>query len=192
MSQFALAILAGGKSSRLGGIDKALIKVDGIPLIQRIFNTLSDSVSEVLVISNSNITYPVEAPLVNDILKDCGPLGGIHSALLHSSHPNVFVVSVDMPFASKSIFMELKNHHFQGKAQITIPRHNGLIEPLYGFYSKSLVQKIEQILADGKGHPITELLNQSDTHYLDLPDSFQTRMSFYNVNTPDDLKALEL
>lgn len=192
MSTFTLAILAGGKSSRLGGIDKALIKVDGIPLIQRIFNTLSDSASEVLVISNSNTTYPVEARLVNDILKDCGPLGGIHSALLHSSHPNVFVVSVDMPFASKSIFMELKNHHFQGKTQITIPRHNGLIEPLYGFYSKSLIPKIELILVDGKGHPITVLLNQSDTHYLDLPDSFQTHLSFYNVNTPDDLKALEL
>ncbi len=192
MSTFTLAILAGGKSSRLGGIDKAFIKVDGIPLIQRIFNTLSDSASEVLVISNSSSSYPVKARLVNDILKDCGPLGGIHSALSHSSHSNVFVVSVDLPFASKSIFIELKKHHFQGKAQITIPRHDGLIEPLYGFYSKSLTQKIELILADGKGHPITELLNHSDTHYLDLPDNFLTRMSFYNVNTPDDLKALEL
>lgn len=192
MSQFTLAILAGGKSSRLGGVDKALIKVDGIPLIQRIFNTLSDSASEVLVISNTSTTYPVKARLVNDIHKDCGPLGGIHSALSHSSNPNVFVVSVDLPFASKSIFVELKEHHFQGKSEITIPRHNGLIEPLYGFYSKSLILKIEQILADGKGHPITELLNQSHTHYLELPDSFQTRMSFYNVNTPDDLKALEL
>lgn len=192
MNRFTLAILAGGKSNRLGGIDKALIKVDGIPLVQRIFNTLSDSASEVLIVSNSSTNYLVEARLVNDIHKDCGPLGGIHSALWHSSHSNVFVVSVDLPFASKSIFTELRKHHFQGTAEITIPRHDGLIEPLYSFYSKSLIPKIERILADGKGHPITELLIQSDTHYLDLPNSFQTQMSFFNVNTPDDLKALEL
>ena len=74
MQKVSLAILAGGKSSRLGGIDKALITVDGIPLISRIYNTFRAEVSEVIVISNSSRTYPVDAPIFPDKILNCGLL----------------------------------------------------------------------------------------------------------------------
>ena len=192
MQKVSLAILAGGKSSRLGGIDKALITVDGIPLISRIYNTFRAEVSEVIVISNSSRTYPVDAPNFPDIIPNCGPLGGIHSALTNASSSLVLIVSVDMPFASKDIFQQLLNLYQQSNAEVIVPKHGDFLEPLFGLYSKTLVSRINSILSDNQGHPITELLSQSNTQYLELPDDFQTRMWFYNINTPDDLKALEL
>jgi molybdopterin-guanine dinucleotide biosynthesis protein A len=192
MQKVTLAILAGGKSSRLGGIDKALITVDGIPLLSRIYNTFRADVSEVIVISNSSKTYPVDAPSFPDIIPNCGPLGGIHSALTNAANNLIFIVSVDMPFASKEIFLQLLNVYTQTNAEVVIPKHGDFLEPLFGFYSKTLVSRINTILSDRQGHPITELLSQSNTKYLELPDDFQTRMWFYNINTHEDLKALEL
>lgn len=192
MQKVSLAILAGGKSSRLGGIDKALITVDGIPLISRIYNTFRAEVSEVIVISNSNRTYPVDAPIFPDKILNCGPLGGIHSALTNAASSLVLIVSVDMPFASKDIFQQLLNIYQQSNAEVVVPKHGDFLEPLFGLYSKTLVSRINSILSDKQGHPITELLSQSNTQYLELTDDFQTRMWFYNINTPDDLKALEL
>lgn len=192
MQQVTLAILAGGKSSRLGGIDKALIAVDGVPLINRIYNTFKNDVSEVIVISNGNNGYAIEANVFPDIIKNCGPLGGIHSALTHACNPLVFVVSVDMPFANHDVYNQLLNLHFRANAEVVVPRHGNLLEPLFGLYSKALESKVTSILSDMQGHPITDLLNAANTHYLQLPDDFQTRMWFYNINTPDDLKALEL
>ncbi|MEW5845607.1 MAG: molybdenum cofactor guanylyltransferase [Bacteroidota bacterium] len=192
MQQVTLAILAGGKSSRLGGIDKALIAVDGIPLINRIYNTFKNDVSEVIVISNGNNGYPIEAKIFPDIIKNCGPLGGIHSALTHANNPVVFVVSVDMPFVNNNVFHQLLNLYFQANAEVVVPMHGNLLEPLFGLYSTALEPKVRNILSDMQGHPITDLLNAANTHYLQLPDDFKTRMWFYNINTPDDLKALEL
>jgi|DewCreStandDraft_4_1066084.scaffolds.fasta_scaffold01373_37 molybdopterin-guanine dinucleotide biosynthesis protein A len=192
MQKVTLAILAGGKSSRLGGIDKALITVDGIPLISRIYNTFNGEVSEIIVISNGNNGYPIEAKIFPDVIKNCGPLGGIHSALTHAINPVVFVVSVDMPFVNNDVFHQLLNIYIQANAEVAVPMHGNLLEPLFGLYSTALEPKVRNILSDMQGHPITDLLNVADTHYLQLPDDFQTRMWFYNINTPDDLKALEL
>lgn len=192
MQKVTLAILAGGKSSRLGGIDKALLRVDGIPLISRIYNTFRSEVPEVIVISNSSKTYPVDAPIFPDIIPNCGPLGGIHSALTNASSSLVFIVSVDMPFASMDIFRQLLSIYRQNNAEIVVPKHGDFLEPLFGLYSKTLLSRTNRILSDRQGHPITELLGQATTMYLNLPDDFQTRMSFYNINTPNDLNALEL
>jgi len=192
MQKVTLAILAGGKSSRLGGIDKALITVDGIPLISRIYNTFNGEVSEVIVISNSSKSYPIGANIFPDIIPNCGPLGGIHTALTNATNGLVFIVSVDMPFVSKDIYLQLLGIYQQNNAEIVVPKHGEFLEPLFGLYSRTLVSRVNSILSDRQGHPITELLSQSNTKYLQLPDDFQTRMWFYNINTPDDLKALEL
>lgn len=192
MQKVTLAILAGGKSSRLGGIDKALITVDGIPLISRIYNTFNGEVSEVIVISNSSKSYPIEANNFPDIIPNCGPLGGIHSALTNATNSLVFIVSVDMPFVNKNIYRQLLSIYQQHNAEIVVPKHGDFLEPLFGLYRKTLVSRINRILYDKQGHPVTELLSQSSTLYLQLPDDSQTRMWFYNINTPEDLKALEL
>lgn len=60
--------------------------------------------------------------------------GGIHTALQHSSTEKNFITSCDMPFISSEAITFLLNNS-EG-AEITLPKMNEQLEPLFGVYSK--------------------------------------------------------
>jgi molybdopterin-guanine dinucleotide biosynthesis protein A len=89
-------VLAGGRSARMG-TDKALLELDGKPLIEHAVRKLRRICSDVHILS-SNVELEWYAPLVPDLHPGCGPIGGIEAALLRSPFDwNVFL-AVDMPF----------------------------------------------------------------------------------------------
>jgi molybdenum cofactor guanylyltransferase len=186
-----LAILAGGKASRMGGRNKALLEIDGISFINRIHKSLSPSFESTIIISNEIKDYNIPNSLVfPDIIDNIGPLGGIHSALVNSSNPFVFVVSCDMPFADSSIAKILVDEFNSVQPDILIPTINSYNEPLFAIYSKKLVNQIESIVSSSNGKPITDLLKISKTIYFKLPDTLNTRRCFTNINTLDDFMGL--
>ena len=72
-------ILAGGKSTRMG-TDKAFVDYDGRTLLLRALD-LARSVATDVRIVGSKEKFAAFGPVVEDIFRDCGPLGGIHAAL---------------------------------------------------------------------------------------------------------------
>ena len=89
-------VLAGGRSARMG-TDKALLELDGKPLIERAVHKLRRICSDVHILS-SNVELEWYAPLVPDLHPGCGPIGGMEAALLRSPFDwNVFL-AVDIPF----------------------------------------------------------------------------------------------
>ncbi|HCY00576.1 MAG TPA: hypothetical protein DG754_10595, partial [Bacteroidales bacterium] len=99
-----LAVLAGGKASRMQGANKALLKHNGITFIEQIIKNLSAEFRETIIISNDNeISKIMPCPIYTDIIRDKGPLGGIHSALTNALNPAVFIVSCDMPFVNTKV-----------------------------------------------------------------------------------------
>lgn len=184
-----LAILAGGKATRLGGINKALIEIEGETIISKIHSTLSPICKEVIIISNqSQPDYRIPAKIHPDIIENCGPLGGIHSALHHSSNEIVLVVSCDMPFISINIANQLIDAYIknQPKVDAVVPTLNGFNEPLLAVYNKRLSTKISEILSDRKGHRITDLLDKCKTIKVEIEASPENIKSFTNINTFDD------
>jgi len=187
--KITLAILAGGKATRLGGINKALIEIEGDTIISKIHRALGPICNEVIIISNQAQTdYRISAKIYPDIIENCGPLGGIHSALLHSSNEIVLVVSCDMPFISSNIANLLFDAYIknQPKVDAVIPTLNGFNEPLLAIYSKRLSTKISEILSDRKGHRITDLLDNCNTVKVEIEASPENIRSFTNINTFDD------
>jgi len=89
-------VLAGGKSSRMGR-DKALLELAGKPLVLRAVEKLGLVCSEVSILGNRE-ELEAYAPLVRDLHEDCGPLGGIEAALVHSTKVWNLFMAVDMPF----------------------------------------------------------------------------------------------
>ena len=73
-------VLAGGKSTRMGR-DKAFVEFDGRTLLSRALE-LAGSVSEDVCIVGSRQTFAGLGTTLEDVHKDCGPLGGIHAALI--------------------------------------------------------------------------------------------------------------
>jgi len=194
MSQFpdiTLAILAGGKASRMGGRDKALLEVEGETFISRIHKNLSLLFQNTIIISNNDTDYNIpRASTFPDIIENIGPLGGIHSALVNSSTPFVFIVSCDMPFVDPAIATTLAEEFMGKQPDIVIPEINGYIEPLFAIYSKTVTGKIESIASTSNGRPIRDLLKITNTIYFNLPENPLAKRCFTNINSFDDIKNL--
>jgi molybdopterin-guanine dinucleotide biosynthesis protein A len=96
-------ILAGGASRRMGR-DKALLDVDGRPLIAVVAERLRSVVDELVIASGDNEAYAQYADrCVADIFPGVGTLGGLHAGLDAAAHDRVLVVGCDMPFLNPSM-----------------------------------------------------------------------------------------
>jgi len=186
-----LAILAGGKASRIGGRNKALLEIDGITFIQRIHQKLSPVFNNIIVISNELTNFGIENIVVNpDIIKGIGPLGGIHSALVNSIDPAIFVVSCDMPFVDSGIAVDMTTEFLKSQPDILVPLIGTYKEPLFALYSKSLVGQIESMVSSTNGRPVTDLFLISKTNFYEISENPTTKKCFTNINSFDDFKDL--
>ena len=89
-------VLAGGKSSRMGR-DKALLELAGKPLVLHAVVKLRRVCIDVSILGNDP-ALDAYAPLVRDVHADCGPMGAMEAALLHSRYDWNLFLPVDMPF----------------------------------------------------------------------------------------------
>jgi molybdenum cofactor guanylyltransferase len=89
-------ILSGGKSSRMGQ-DKALLELNGKPLIRHAVKKLRRVCMDVRILSD-NVQLEAYAQLVTDIHPGCGPMSGMEAALVHSVFEWNLFLAVDMPF----------------------------------------------------------------------------------------------
>ncbi|MEY3290825.1 MAG: hypothetical protein RLY19_916 [Actinomycetota bacterium] len=106
--QFTVAVLIGGDSSRMG-TDKATFEVDGIAMANRVAGAAQEAgASQILIIGG---TQAKSKSLTGDWKKDLfpgeGPLGGIITAMKHSDHDSVVVLSCDMPFMTSAVIQSL-------------------------------------------------------------------------------------
>jgi molybdopterin-guanine dinucleotide biosynthesis protein A len=134
-------ILAGDETMPVVGADKSLQVFDGKPFIQHIAETLQDVFEKVIIISDRPEDYRfLNLPVYTDIIKNCDPLGAIHSALVNIETEDAFIVSSDMPFIRKDII-----HYILKKdngADITIINSEGKIQPFCGLYKSSCILPI--------------------------------------------------
>jgi molybdopterin-guanine dinucleotide biosynthesis protein A len=129
------AILAGGKSSRMGR-DKATLEVCNKPLIQQVYEKTRHVFRKILIVSSQHEQLNgIEAPIVKDIFPFRSSIVGIASALLSANTPYVFVLACDMPFVTaQSIEHVLKEVHGE---DIVIPRTRYGFEALHAVYNRS-------------------------------------------------------
>jgi molybdopterin-guanine dinucleotide biosynthesis protein A len=193
--QIAGLILAGGRNTRMGGMDKSRIPLNGAPLIHSIAELLQSLFAEVILVSNRpdlQQDLPGQVVIASDLYKGRGPLGGLHSGLVHTNAEAVFCVACDMPSLNHKL-IERQIEEFRTAVErgheILIPRIGKLIEPLHGFYLKKLEPLVREICSSKQGYSIRVLLAHALTYYWDLEDTPHHRSAFFNLNTPKDLKA---
>ncbi|MCK5759674.1 MAG: molybdenum cofactor guanylyltransferase [Candidatus Delongbacteria bacterium] len=189
-SNIACAVLAGGKSRRLDGKNKAFIEVGCKNNLEKLI-LLSDKLfTETLVISNLEDPYKkyTNIEVFSDIVKDIGPLGGIHSALTNTKSDAVFFFPCDMPFISQELVKKEIEEFNNNQCDIIVPRINDLIEPLHAIYSTSILKILEEHIKTTKVFSIRSLFKKVRVHYWDLEDNEENRRSFVNINTHHDLK----
>jgi molybdopterin-guanine dinucleotide biosynthesis protein A len=93
---FDALILAGGGSTRFGGVDKAMLVLDGVTLLDRVLTATADAASTVVVgpvrTTYREVTWTVEDP------PSGGPVAGIAAGLQHGKAPIVVLLSCDLPW----------------------------------------------------------------------------------------------
>ena len=176
------AVLAGGRSSRLG-CNKALLRVGDTTIIERVIKTVSEFVPDIKIITNSEEEYEfLGMKTVPDIMPGCGPLSGIHAALSLSHSEYVLVVSCDIPLISPKYIRELIDIY--PGADITIYKHK-MFEPLCAIYRRTCIDVLK------------ELIDHGEYRILDLFPSLNVRVlridaaeSFRSINTLQDYEFI--
>lgn len=181
-------ILAGGKSSRMR-MDKGFCALNGKPMIQYAIEVL-EQLCDFIIISSNNEDYELfEYPVIPDIIKDIGPMGGIYSGLKQSNTQHNFFISCDMPMVT----VELVQHILSSKEgyDAVIPTWNNYPEPMCAYYNKSILESLTELIQkeDYKLQNITQNVNHRTLEITNKLDFYNARL-FANVNCGVDLKEL--
>ncbi|MCC6581961.1 MAG: molybdenum cofactor guanylyltransferase [Phycisphaeraceae bacterium] len=181
-------ILAGGKNSRMGS-DKGMLEVEGKKIVERIIEVIKPFIQEVIIISNGTNYDNLGYAVYKDIIKDAGPMGGIHTALQYSKTDKILVISCDMPFVSKEVILPLIT--WANSAEVVLPEHgDGHTEPLCAVYSKSCFSKFAELLRSGEWK-MRNAMKYFDVRKILFPENESTRLSFLNINTPVEYQSVK-
>lgn len=174
------------------GKNKAFIEIDGVPIIQRIYNLFKTLFSEIVIVTNEvELFQNFQARIYRDLIPDQGVLGGLYTGIYYSSFPHAFCVGSDMPFLKASVIRYLIGK--MGGYDVVVPRTKDGFEPLHAIYSKNCLEPIRKIM-ENRQHKIIDLypmvrvniVEETEFRTLDL-----ARESFLNVNTPEELRLLK-
>jgi molybdopterin-guanine dinucleotide biosynthesis protein A len=188
-SQLAAFVLAGGKSSRMGR-DKAALLLNGRTLLQHALATLREITSNVSILGSPQTYGDQGAPVIADIVPECGPLGGIHAALTQTKADFNLIIAVDTPFLSVDFLKFLSARAVASRAVVTTPEIAGYTQPLCAVYSRQFLPIAAQALKSGN-YKIVPLFPADGT--LKIPDSEMAQFAFTpemfdNLNTPEDME----
>jgi molybdenum cofactor guanylyltransferase len=202
---FAGFVLAGGQSSRMGR-DKALVELDGRPLIIHTLEALRNAgLSAQIAGARSELSS--FAPVIPDREEDAGPLSGVCAALATMQADFAVFLSVDLPLIPASLLAHLAWDAAMTASTITLASVNGFAQTFPAVVRCSALPALQEELRTGRGSCFAgfqsaaenagetprilavESLVQSGhlAHPLGLP----VARWFHNVNTPVELKLAE-
>ena len=183
-------LLAGGRSSRMG-MDKALLDFGGLTLIERALGVLRAACPAVAIVCE-DARFSAYGTVVEDVYSGCGPLAGIHAALLHSSAELNLVLAVDMPYVSESLLRFLFATAERGDALVTVPRTVRGFQPLCAVYRRPFAAAADRALRAGQ-NKVDALFSTVPTRMVEASElqaaGFSDRV-FVNLNTPADLQEI--
>jgi molybdopterin-guanine dinucleotide biosynthesis protein A len=190
MSDIEGFILTGGASSRMG-TDKARLSLGGLTFIERIAGALQAITPLVSVVSARPESLNLGLPVVADIHRECGALGGLHAALGACRAPWAIIVSCDLPFVTGELFARLAAFRNEETDAVAPLQTDGRAQPLCALYSPARsLERIERLLREGERRP-RALLRQVRTRWVapaELIDLGDPELFFMNVNTPEDYR----
>lgn len=193
-------VLAGGFSRRFG-LDKGLIELAGKPLILHVIDRVSKAVNETLVVVSTEDQRDAFTPLVGPKTKMVtdkyslrNPIVGALTGFENAFGEYSLLLPCDTPFISKEIASLLLDLCINRSA--VIPRWpNRYIEPLHAVYhTKSALDASETAYKEKKLDLRSMIANLRGVRYIStlvLQQIDPKLMTFFNVNTPKDLKKAE-
>ena len=206
-------ILAGGENKRMPVL-KAFIEVEGKKIIERNLKIMRQLFNEIIIVTNQPELYSyLGVPMFGDVYNIRGPMTGVLTALMNSSNKWIFVSACDMPFINPDFIRFMANERYNpaclaiidrernrdldtisraGIYDAVVPLVNYKAEPLFAFYSKKVMNSLEQFVLTGKKSIKYFLLNHDKrVKYItseEIKNIDPEARSFINLNTPEDIE----
>lgn len=191
--QITGVVLAGGRGSRMGGLDKGLQLHLGQPLARHALQRLAPQVGALLVNANRNLdSYAaLGAPLCPDALPDHpGPLAGLAAALAHCSTPYLVSVPCDSPNFPLDLVARLADALARDDAEIAMAAavEDGQLrtQPVFCLLRRSLRPSLLAFLQGGQ----RKVGEWTAMHHRVIV-RFDDAAAFFNANTPQQLQQLQ-
>jgi molybdopterin-guanine dinucleotide biosynthesis protein A len=196
-------VLAGGRSSRMGQ-EKALLSLAGRSLIELALGKLRAlPLAAAPRIAGARADLSGYAQVVPDLHPGCGPLSGIEAALDSTTQPFNLFLPVDLPLLPAQFLNWMLCRAETTGACLTVPRFNGLPQPLCAVYHRNLLPPIRASLLAGNykvtaAIPVSDAIDVFDVETVasanqELPgwSALPLFRWFHNCNTPEDTAAIE-
>ncbi|HOP48237.1 MAG TPA: molybdenum cofactor guanylyltransferase [Desulfobacteraceae bacterium] len=184
-------ILAGGKSSRFGK-NKALEKIEGMTIIEKVCEILRPVFSHLLIVTNTPDEYSfLNIPMTGDLIKGLGPIGGVYSGLCAMTTEAGFFVACDMPFLNRKLICHMVD--ISPGYDAVVPKIDWMFEPLHALYTKQCIPAIKSTI-DLRKRQIINCLNDIHVKYVSEQEirAFDPEIrSFLNINRPDDIIRIQ-
>ena len=189
-------VLAGGKSSRMG-TDKFALRLGDETFATRAVAALqkiaAGRVSFVVGAHQSIEFLPTDIPQITDVFPGKAALGGIYTALAHSTSEWAVILACDYPFVTQDLIVRLAEITGSVDAEISAVapvQPDGRIQPLCAFYRvKTCLAACQILLKSVEIPPVRRLLESVATHrvnFVELADLPGAENFFSNVNTPEE------
>ncbi len=192
-------VLAGGRSRRMGGREKALLDLGGRPMLARIVERFAPQVARLAINANGDPTRfaAFGLPVIADQMPDFpGPLAGVMAGLRWASGSaatHVATVSSDAPFIPLDLVARLSRASATASGGIVVARSGGVVHPVVALWPLGIADMLERALATGERrvHRWVETQGMSAVEFVPSEIGGRTIDPFFNVNTPEDLAEAE-
>lgn len=184
--KFSGAVLAGGRSSRMGR-NKALLRINGEPLWQRQLRVLKEAGADPVHLVQARGQRALTRGILRDTVRNAGPLAGLHAALAQCRSGHLAVVAVDLPYIEPAWFARLAKLCASGIGAVSRTR-NGY-EPLAAIYPCETLPEVEARLSGKKfalQALIKALVHSRRMRVLSLKNTECRQLA--NWNTPGDVQ----
>lgn len=183
-------VLAGGRSSRLGGVDKARLLYDGATLLQRTLAAVGGAAETVVVGPFTAAELPPEIRCAREDPPFAGPVAAIAAGLAALKTPAELtaVLACDMPHAGHVIEPLLAAAQRAGSDGVMARTPDGRLQPLAAFYrTAALTEAVQSAQASGaaEGMSVFRLIASLQVAPVDV-----TASATHDVDTWDDVHSL--
>lgn len=186
-------ILSGGLANRYDGTEKALLRVGGGRILDRLYDIYRELFDEIILVTNTPQKFlEWDLLIVSDLFPIRSSLTGIHAGLFYMTNPYAFVSACDTPFLKKEM-VETIIGKIEAQIDVVMPQTSAGFEPLCAAYSKRCLEAAQNHLEQEKLKVIkafrkSRIKTISEKVLRKIDPGLQ---SFFNINTPEDLQRAE-
>ena len=188
----AAAIIAGGRATRFGGLDKSRLRIEGQTIISRQAAVLQPLVDDLFIVASQHERFAdVPYRVYPDARPGTGVIGAIVTALEATASDRVLTVGCDMPFLDARLLQRLLDLAAMGDAAWV--RTPAGVEPLLACYRRQTTSRIDAAIAAGRLRPadLGTTLDIREITLEELRTFGDPARLLANLNSPEDLARYE-